>query len=267
MNRTLPLALALGTAFATPALAQSLNAPVTAEVIQGWQLTDGRHVAALHLVLEPGWKTYWRAPGDAGIPPQFDWTRARNIDSVQVTWPQPQVFHDSGMRSIGYKNQLVIPLHIAPKRAGKPVRLKMRMDLGICADVCAPYTLDFDAVLDQGTTKPVPVIASALASAPYSATEAGVRSAKCRITPTDDGLQIEARVQVKSAGGTEHAVIEAQPGIWVSEPATRREGGELIAVSQMMHATGGAFSLDRSDVRITILGSSHSVDIRGCTAG
>lgn len=265
--KSLCSALAVCSALATASSAQTLDAPVTADVVQGWQLADGRRVAALRLTLDPGWKTYWRAPGDAGIPPQFDWSRARNLEGVAITWPQPKVFHNGGMRSVGYKDTLVIPLNIVPKRADKPVRLKVRMDIGICSDICAPFTLNFDAVLDTNSTKPVPAIAAAMASAPFTAREAGVRSATCRITPLDDGLQIEARVAVPSTGGTEHAVIEAQPGIWVSEPKTRRDGGQLIATAQMMHSSGTAFSLDRSDVRITILGSSHSVDIQGCTAG
>jgi hypothetical protein len=107
-----------------------------------------------------------------------------------------------------------------------------------------------------------------MASAPYSAAEAGVQAATCQITPTDEGLQIEARITMPSAGGREEAVIEAgQDAIWVSEPKTRRSGGQIIAVSQMYHSAGPAFSINRSDVRITILGSSHSVDIRGCSAG
>ena len=267
MNKTLCSAFALCAGLAVPASAQSFDAPVQADVVQGWVLPNGQRVAALRLMLDPGWKTYWRAPGDAGIPPQFDWSRARNIDDVRITWPQPRVFHDGGMRSIGYKETLVIPLHIAPKRADKPVRLKMRMDLGICSDICAPFKLNFDAVLDGTATKPVPAIAAALASAPFSAQEAGVRSATCRITPAENGLQIEARVAVPSAGGQEQTVIEAQPGIWVSEPTTRRDGNQLVATARMVHSSGNAFSLDRSDVRITILGSSHSVDIQGCTAG
>ena len=187
---------------------------------------------------------------------------------MQITWPQPRVFDDGGVRSIGYKKQLVIPLHIAPKRDDKPVRLKGRMDIGICSDICAPYTLKFDAKLEEAGSFPTPEIASALASAPFSASEAGVKSATCRLTPTDDGMQIEARVTVPSAGGREETVIEAgQDTIWVSEPVTTRKGDQLIAVSQMFHSSGTAFSVNRSDVRITILGSNHAIDIRGCSAG
>ena len=258
-------ALALSVSFAAPVLAQD-TPPVTVEVLQGWELHDGRRVAALRLSLEDGWKTYWRAPGDSGIPPHFTWS-AENIGDLQITWPQPKVFHDDGSRSIGYKGQLVIPLHVAPKRKSKPVSIAGRMDIGICSDVCVPYSLEFDTQLEEVGRTPVPAIASALASAPFSAAEAGVRAATCRLTPTETGMQIEARVTMPSAGGPEEAVIEAGQGaIWVSEPKTRREGDQIIAVSQMFHAESPAFSVNRSDVRITILGSSHSVDIKGCTA-
>ena len=259
--------MALTALMAIPVLASD-HPPVSVEVLQGWELADGRRVAALKLSLEDGWKTYWRAPGDSGIPPLFSWKGARNIAQMQITWPQPKVFDDGGVRSIGYKKQLVIPLHIAPKRDDKPVHLKGRMDIGICSDICAPYTLKFDTKLEDVGSFPTPEIASALASAPFSASEAGVKAATCRLTPTNDGMQIEARVTVPSAGGNEETVIEAgQDTIWVSEPVTTRKGDQLVAVSQIFHSSGAAFSVNRSAVRITILGSNHAIDIRGCSAG
>ena len=259
--------MALTALMAIPVRASD-HSPVSVEILQGWELADGRRVVAIKLSLEDGWKTYWRAPGDSGIPPLFSWNGARNIAQMQITWPQPEVFDDGGVRSIGYKKQLVIPLHIAPKRDDKPVRLKGRMDIGICSDICAPYTLKFDAKLEDVGSVPTPEIASALASAPFSASEAGVKAATCRLTPTNDGMQIEARVTVPSAGGHEETVIEAgQDTIWVSEPVTTRKGDQLVAVSQIFHSSGTAFSVNRSAVRITILGSNHAIDIRGCSAG
>jgi len=259
--------MALTALMAIPVRASD-HSPVSVEVLQGWELADGRRVVAIKLSLEDGWKTYWRAPGDSGIPPLFSWKGARNIAQMQITWPQPKVFDDGGVRSIGYKKQLVIPLHIAPKRDDKPVHLKGRMDIGICSDICAPYTLKFDTKLEDVGSFPTPEIASALASAPFSASEAGVKSATCRLTPTDDGMQIEARVTVPSTGGREETVIEAgQDTIWVSEPVTTRKGDQLVAVSQIFHSSGAAFSVNRSAVRITILGSNHAIDIRGCSAG
>jgi len=242
--------------------------PVTGDVLPGWVQTDGKRVAALRLTLAPGWKTYWRAPGDAGIPPQFNWSGSRNIESVTVDWPAPMVFDQNGYRSVGYENTLIIPLQIESETPGAPVELNARMDLGICSDICIPHALEFNAQIDGAVRSPTPAIAAALAQRPYSAAEAGVQSAKCSITPTSDGLQIEARVTMPPAGGKEFVVIETGlDEVWVSEAKTSRAGQTVTAVSEMVHVSGGPIALDRSNVRITVLGSSYAVDVQGCTAG
>lgn len=242
--------------------------PVTAEVLPGWVQADGSHMAALRLTLAPGWKTYWRAPGDAGIPPRFDWSGSKNLARVAVSWPTPKVFDQNGMRSVGYESVLVIPLRIHPVEHSTAVQLSVDMDLGVCSDICVPYALSLDAEIDSSSQKPVPAIAAALAQQPYSAEEAGVRSAECIVSPTADGLKIEARVTMPPAGDDEYVVIEPGPGdIWVSEAKTQRSGGSLIALSELVNVNGGPIALDRSAIRITVLGSKHAVDIRGCSPG
>ncbi|MEM9578495.1 MAG: protein-disulfide reductase DsbD domain-containing protein [Pseudomonadota bacterium] len=244
------------------------DVPVTADVLPGWVQKDGTRMAALRLSLAPGWKTYWRAPGDAGIPPKFDWSKARNLSSVAVIWPAPKVFDQNGMRSVGYEGELVIPLEINPAESDAPVRLRADMELGVCSDICIPHALSFDLEIGDRDTRPTPAIVAALAQQPYSAEEAGVRDAECNVSPTSDGLQIEARVTMPSAGNPEHVVIEPGPGdIWVSEADTKRLGGEIVATSDMVHVSGGPIALDRSAIRITVLGSKYAVDIRGCHPG
>lgn len=244
----------------------AFETPVTGEVLPGWVQPDGTRMAALKLNLAPGWKTYWRAPGDAGIPPQFDWSGSRNVSSVAVVWPTPQVFDQNGMRSVGYENELVIPVQIKPSKNGQPVRLRADMALGVCSDICVPYALEFDQSISDNATSPTPAIAAALAQQPYSAKEAGVKGAECIVSPTSDGLQIEARVKMPTAGGPEFVVIEPGPGdIWVSEADTKRQGDEVVAISDLVHVNGGAIAIDRSAIRITVLGSKYAVDIRGCS--
>jgi DsbC/DsbD-like thiol-disulfide interchange protein len=246
----------------------AFEVPVSAEFLQGWVQPDGTRMAAVHLKLEPGWKTYWRAPGDAGIPPSFNWSGSRNLGAISVSWPTPKVFDQNGMRSIGYTNEVVIPLAISPLEKSEPVALELKMDIGICSDICVPHQVALAQILDTGTSKPTAKIAAAIAERPHSASEGGVTSAICNFEPTADGIRIEARVAMPSAGGTEVVVIE--PGnaeIWVSEAETHRAGGALIARSDLVHVGGGQISLDRSRIRLTVLGASHAVDIQGCSAG
>ena len=263
------LASIVTASLALPALAADpFVVPVTAQILPGWVKADGTRVAALHLHLEPGWKTYWRAPGDAGIPPTFDWSASRNMRAVSISWPTPEVHDQNGMRTIVYSNEVVIPLTIEPDSTGAPVHLDVEMDLGVCSDICVPHRLRLEGTLDTAERKPTPAIAAALAQRPYSASEAGVTAATCRFAPTPDGWQIKARVTMPSAGGPEVMVIEPGLGdVWVSEAQTARAGGEVVATSEMIHVGGKAFALDRSAIRLTVLGSKHAVDIRGCSAG
>ncbi|WP_170516712.1 protein-disulfide reductase DsbD domain-containing protein [Ruegeria atlantica] len=254
-------------ALTAPAHAQVEDDVVQLDVLDGGRTANGTYLGALRLTLKDGWKTYWRAPGDAGIPPQFDWNRSQNVGDVAITWPAPHVFVQNGLQSLGYADQLVLPVEITPSDPAKPVRLRGEMDLGVCKDVCIPETLDFDHTLDADAGRN-PAIAAALAQRPYSAKEAQVTAASCHLTPTSDGMRIEAHVTMPSAGGREVAVIEpGNPTLWASEPETTRQGGTLVAISEVISASGGPFALDRSDIRITVLGANHAVDIQGCSAG
>lgn len=261
------LALAAAALLPAPLAAQAaLSDLVRLTVLDGGRTPDGRHLAALRLDLAEGWKTYWRTPGNAGIPPSFDWRGARNVGAVAVTWPTPVVFDQSGLRSVGYAGALVLPVSVTPDRAGRPMRLAGRMDFGICREICIPARLDFSRDLDPAAPRD-PAIAAALAARPYSASEARVTRATCRIEPVADGLRVTARLTLPPTGGTEYAVIEpGLPGVWASEAEVTRDGKTLTAISDMVHIDGAAFALDRGALRITVLGNARAVDIRGCRA-
>lgn len=231
-------------------------------------MADGTQVTALRLTLAPGWKTYWRAPGDAGIPPQFNWSGSRNLKGVSVSWPTPEVFDQNGMRSVGYADQVVLPLYVKPHREGKPVDVSLSLEIGICRDICIPKTLNVSASVHAAGGTPVPTIAAAIADRPYSGTEAGAGRATCRLSPSKDGLEITATVDLPHTGGREHVVIEpGRDDIWVSEADTSRRGGTLTATADLVPVSGGALALDRSNIQITVLGRDRAVELRGCTAG
>ena len=237
------------------------------ELLPGWRMSDGTHMAALRIVLEPGWKTYWRAPGDVGIPPQFDWSGSRNIASVSANWPTPEVFFEQGMRSVGYISNVVIPLHLTAQTRGADLHLSGDMQIGICKDICIPANLSFSATLPPAPNSPDPAIAAALTDRPYSASEAGVTGVTCRVEPgKDGGLVLHTAIDMPSSGGTEYVVVEAgNPRVWVAEPDSTRKGGTLHATTRLLHVEGRSFALDRSDLRFTVIGTSHAVDIQGCS--
>lgn len=268
MMKTLLTAFALSCA-SLPVAAQSvIETPATGEILQGWLQPDGTRVAAIRITLAPGWKTYWRSPGDAGIPPRIDWSGSRNLHAVGLEWPAPKVYPQNGMNTIGYKDQLVLPVTIAARQPGKPVKLRADLDIGVCKDICVPFSLKLNTTLDTAETKPTPAIAAALAQRPYSAAEAGVRAATCSLRPIEDGFEITAQLTMPATGGREHVIIEpGQPGVWMSETDVTRSGSTLTAKGDLVPMDSAALAIDRSKIIITVLGKSQAVEVKGCTPG
>jgi DsbC/DsbD-like thiol-disulfide interchange protein len=95
--------------------------------------------AGVEIKLDPGWKTYWRDPGDSGVPPTLDFSGSDNVKSITVLWPAPELFPDgAGGNSIGYVDRVILPLHIAPDYAAKPSSLKLKLGYAICGNLCVP---------------------------------------------------------------------------------------------------------------------------------
>lgn len=258
------LALALGLTASAAAAQDMPDRLFEAELRAGWRTGSGSQMTALHLRLAPGWKTYWRAPGESGLPPSFDWRGSENVGAVAFHWPVPQVFDINGLRTIGYSDELVLPIEISPADPDAPMRVAARIDLGICEDVCVPVSVDVATVPDRGATED-PVIRAALAARPERPSEAGVTSVRCEAEPIADGVRLTAGLTMPRLGPEEFAVIElADRGVWVSGAETRREGGTLSAVADLVPPNARPFPLDPSTVRITVFGAGRAVEQEGC---
>jgi len=95
--------------------------------------------------LKPGWHTYWRTPGDSGVPPRFDFSKSDNVEAVTVLWPAPKKFDDgAGGTSLGYLDQVVLPLRIVAKNADKPVTLRADVNYAVCEKLCIPVQANLE---------------------------------------------------------------------------------------------------------------------------
>lgn len=108
--------------------------------------------AGLDITLDQGWKTYWRMPGDSGVPPQFDWSGSTNVKSVDVLWPVPKRYTDASGETVGYMDRVIFPLDIAAEDPTQPIALALDAFFGVCEVVCIPAK--FDAALEQGGASP-----------------------------------------------------------------------------------------------------------------
>jgi DsbC/DsbD-like thiol-disulfide interchange protein len=94
--------------------------------------------AGVEIRLASGWKTYWRYPGDSGVPPRMNFARSENVKNVLVAWPAPERFTEAGFQSIGYKHDVVFPLRVTPIDPGKPAVLRLDLDYAVCEKLCVP---------------------------------------------------------------------------------------------------------------------------------
>ncbi|MCC6000914.1 MAG: hypothetical protein JJU19_08635 [Pararhodobacter sp.] len=245
----------------------SVSQIVQADIRPGWQTDDGRRFAALHLRLADGWRTYWRIPGQAGIAPVLDWSQSQNLARVTVHWPLPEVFDQNGYQSIGYARELILPLELEPRRAGRPIALVGALTIGLCNDTCIPADLSVRHAL-RGPGAPDPQISAALATTARPATQAGLGQVTCRITPQERGAELTLRATLPRLGRSEHVVMEI-PGaaLWVSDSRSTREGGDLVATARVMAPQRGPVSFGRDAVAFTIISPERMVEHRGCSGG
>lgn len=241
---------------------------IRATLHEGWRQTDGTHIAGLELTLAPGWQTYWRAPGEGGIPPLFSWQGSGNIAAQATVFPAPQVFEKNGIRTIGYKDRVILPLRFTPVDPAAPIRLRGRVDVGVCQDVCIPVSLTFDATLPEKDSPRDDLIWAALNAQPESAAGLGMKPARCAVDPAPDGLWVTATLEGRLARSAEVVVFEhPDRSLWISEAALTPVANGVQARSEFVSVTGAPFPVNRSDIRMTVFGAGRVVDFQGCVAG
>jgi DsbC/DsbD-like thiol-disulfide interchange protein len=119
-------------------------------VAAGRAAADGPVVAAVEIGLDKGFKTYWRTPGDSGIPPIFDFSGSENAVDIKVGFPPPVRFDDgAGGHSIGYVTPtLELPVSFRPADPVRPSRLRLKLDYAVCEKICVPASGQVELTID-----------------------------------------------------------------------------------------------------------------------
>ena len=104
----------------------------------------------IHFRMNDNWKIYWRSPGDAGFPPQPDWSGSRNLDKAALSWPAPERFSVIGLETLGYSGEVVLPVDATLVEPGSPLVLRAKIPYLTCDDVCVPYVADLALRLPDG---------------------------------------------------------------------------------------------------------------------
>ena len=137
MNRRVLISAAAPAAAAMVLARRAAAAPHHRLRLIGGKPRDGVERAGVDITLDPGWKTYWRMPGDAGVPPHFDWSASTNVKTVEVLWPAPSRFIDPEGETVGYRDRVVFPVRVTPAGNG-PFVLRLSLFFAVCKEICLP---------------------------------------------------------------------------------------------------------------------------------
>lgn len=188
--------------------------------------TSGKEqlIVGIHLTLDWGWKTYWRSPGDAGIPPGFRWNGSTNLKNATVLWPAPIRFADPAGSSIGYKGEVVLPVLLEPEDPAKPVNVKLQLDYAICKDICAPAVSKMTLAVLPSTAKKSPhldLISRFMSRVPTTAGQSKgqfprVKTFAADVTSSKPHLSIEA--QFAPGAGSKDLFVEGPQEVYIPLP-------------------------------------------------
>ena len=136
--------------------ARHVKASLVAEmdaVRPGQPLTVG-----IRLEMEEGWHTYWRNPGDSGLPTRARWDLPEGFAAGEIRWPYPTRFRTGPLVSYGYEREVLLPVEIRvpPTISSRDVRIAARVDWLECFEACLPGRAELSLTLPVGAATPGP---------------------------------------------------------------------------------------------------------------
>jgi DsbC/DsbD-like thiol-disulfide interchange protein len=211
--------------------------------------------------MDPGWKTYWRNPGDSGVPPRFDWTGSKNLKSAEVLFPAPHRFDDAGGIAIGYGDDVLFPVKLTPEREGAPIELKLAFSYGLCKDLCIPNEVNLRLALPDGERGEALLLETALAQVPEAA-QAGrlpeVAGVEAKLDGDAPKLTIDA-VFARGATGTDLFIDGGDAYVPVPMPlGASIDGRQRFAVT-FVSATEAA-AIKGKTLRLTLVSDQGSTE-------
>jgi suppressor for copper-sensitivity B len=209
---------------------------------------------------KPGWKVYWRSPGEAGLPPSLDWAGSGNLARASVAWPAPTRFSEYGIESIGYTAQVVLPIRAEPATPGQPLALALHVEYLTCKDICVPLSADLALTLPAGMAEPGPhaqAIDRSGAQVPRTdaagMTAFGLALERARASGGDGKVQLEFSARARDPFAAPDLFLEG-PEEWVFEKpvVALADGGRLARFTIDAHGPKQARLVGR-DLTVTLV--------------
>lgn len=247
-------------------LSKEFSEVLELELLKGWRNNNGIHYGGLKVKLKSGWKTYWRHPGETGFVPVFDWTGSQNLSMAKVIWPNPKKFNDEGMMTLGYEDFVILPIEFTPLNAGKLIKAKLNITLGICEKLCIPVARSLTIKLRASQTAIDQDIIEYLDKAPQLMLKNEFKSIKCDFKAEGKNLIFSADIGFsKDHFPIETALVELpDSNIWFSIPDIEQSANYLKIFAKGEKSGVETFVLSRKGISITLIGKNEGSLIQGC---
>lgn len=226
----------------------------------------------LEMRLAPGWKTYWRSPGDAGLPPTIDWAGSANLADASLRFPAPERFTLFGFETFGYGGHVILPI-VARAPARGEARVRAGVDVLVCEKLCIPYRADFALDLPQGAQAPTAhtheIAKFESAVPPIDSDGRGINGLTLESAAFRGGerpaLIVRARAEPPFAAPD--VFVEAADGWSFAKPEIAYlEGGRYATLTLAATADKSAKPLDGANATLTLVDGRRSVE-RAVTLG
>jgi DsbC/DsbD-like thiol-disulfide interchange protein len=109
--------------------------------------------AGVEIKLSPGAITYWRNPGDAGLPPSLSFAGSENLAQARVAFPAPRRLAEGDGEAFGYEREVILPIDVEAIDPAKPVTLKLKLNYAVCEKICIPAQANLQIVLQNDAAK------------------------------------------------------------------------------------------------------------------
>lgn len=261
------LAIALASADAHADAARFESGEVKLQLVAETPRADGTIRAALRITLAPGWKTYWRDPGEAGIPPSFDFAGSRNAGPARVGFPAPHRFSDGYGMSNGYSGDMAVTFVMPQTAPGEPTDIRLKILLGVCEKICVPVQAELALGVPARVMSPAdgasaasPAVAEAFAALP-PASEPGTGIVGARLTA--DGTHILVSTAAPLDPATSDLFVAGPRGWSFGPPEDRAPEGAGTRISLPVLSRPRQLPAQGLAVDAVLTQGSASTEVRG----
>ncbi len=227
--------------------------------------SEGRLDLGLQFQLEPGWKIYWRSPGDAGYPPRLDWSASRNLADPTLSWPVPERFSLFGLETFGYGDEVVLPIAARAVDPAQGVALAAKLDFLVCEEICIPLEADLALALPSGaaaSSSHGTLIETYRRLVPGEGAEAGLGFESVGLTGNLEEAVVEARATSEIAFETPDLLVEGPPAFSYGKPevALEDEGRSAVIRVPVLARSGARSVIEGKPLTVTLVDGRRGLE-------